>query len=654
MSRLLRKLTFCAKTETVSSRGSSEAECAVCQDPPVKPCMVPCGNRHVFCLACLQGIVTHNHYSTHFPCPLCRTHVRIPRRGVAAFRQGGRGRRLLRRLPALPGSRCRSPSTDSLSSVWSSADTMPPFTFPALSGDSVYTSGAEDDADSLSSLDTPSDGAAASMNLHDWLNSIDPQQVRVLEDIRMQRARAQDSPPAAAHVPHDAAATSPRRTSSSGSTSSSTVREGGARGADREEESSSVTVRGQDGWAGERGDDMGTLHSFLDELLGTEDLDMMVVLQLIANMENSPQQHAQPGDTREEGGEPHPAEQAGKSPRQVSSEATIQTTAGPPPDSPGEGAGNKDWKLRTVKFTAIPRPKLSLGQERRGSVRSQGDDDLSQSLELPAPQQASADGCGSGAVQEEEIFLNVAASDPEGQGAGQKGAVTSTDRSGSPRSAPSHTHCPSEGGWFAVTGGPQAESGSAERPHHSPPLTPTRGSQEGSGGHFSRPLPDLPCGGSPEDAPPRPGPSGRADGLTAEGWRQQELHRLQAARIRRDAESPSDDDPCPDTEVIASEGPSEWVRRVRSLQHRRRGPSSGRGVGRSLSHGGKTERADRETERETDRRRRGVEARKEARGGEWRAHTAPVGSGQEEEEDLKSSPRHHGVTYIRNLTVINL
>ena len=90
----------------------SETECAVCQDDLTDPCTVPCGNRHVFCLSCLKGIITHNNHRSHFPCPLCRKRVRIPLGGVAAFRNDrGMGAKLLSRLPRPRPRRRRSSST---------------------------------------------------------------------------------------------------------------------------------------------------------------------------------------------------------------------------------------------------------------------------------------------------------------------------------------------------------------------------------------------------------------------------------------------------------------------------------------------------------------------------------------------------------------
>ncbi|KAL8567064.1 hypothetical protein ACOMHN_027492 [Nucella lapillus] len=61
--------------------------CAVCLAEARDPRRVPCGNGHVFCLRCLQGLVTHgnNVHDNSFPCPCCRKLVDIPPGGVACF-----------------------------------------------------------------------------------------------------------------------------------------------------------------------------------------------------------------------------------------------------------------------------------------------------------------------------------------------------------------------------------------------------------------------------------------------------------------------------------------------------------------------------------------------------------------------------------------
>ena len=53
--------------------------CAVCLGRPTDPCQVPCGNAHVFCLRCLQGLITHSTDATgaSFPCPCCRNPVPV-------------------------------------------------------------------------------------------------------------------------------------------------------------------------------------------------------------------------------------------------------------------------------------------------------------------------------------------------------------------------------------------------------------------------------------------------------------------------------------------------------------------------------------------------------------------------------------------------
>lgn len=105
-------------------RGKSsrrDEECAVCQDVPTDPCTVPCGNNHVFCLACLQGLVSHNEHRRTFPCPLCRTRVKIPLRGLAVLKNDKDFRdKVMAKLPALKP-RCRRQRSNSTSSSVSSS-----------------------------------------------------------------------------------------------------------------------------------------------------------------------------------------------------------------------------------------------------------------------------------------------------------------------------------------------------------------------------------------------------------------------------------------------------------------------------------------------------------------------------------------------------
>ncbi|XP_076455262.1 uncharacterized protein LOC143289909 [Babylonia areolata] len=73
---------------------SADDTCSVCLAAAQDPRRVPCGNGHVFCLGCLQGLVTHgrNVHHSSFPCPVCRNPVNIPPGGVAAFpSEGGDG-----------------------------------------------------------------------------------------------------------------------------------------------------------------------------------------------------------------------------------------------------------------------------------------------------------------------------------------------------------------------------------------------------------------------------------------------------------------------------------------------------------------------------------------------------------------------------------
>ncbi|XP_076436227.1 uncharacterized protein LOC143275830 [Babylonia areolata] len=120
---LLRKLFVCSETSsgggggrrketdtnTCSEADGFQTECAVCQDRLTEPCTIPCGNHHVFCLTCLKGLSTHRSHRNHFPCPLCRKLVRIPLGGVTAFRDNKTlGQKLRSKLPAFrPRSRHR-------------------------------------------------------------------------------------------------------------------------------------------------------------------------------------------------------------------------------------------------------------------------------------------------------------------------------------------------------------------------------------------------------------------------------------------------------------------------------------------------------------------------------------------------------------------
>lgn len=67
---------------------AADKSCAVClAESAQDPRQVPCGNSHVFCLSCLEGLVAHAQtvQDNSFPCPTCRNRVDIPARGVAAF-----------------------------------------------------------------------------------------------------------------------------------------------------------------------------------------------------------------------------------------------------------------------------------------------------------------------------------------------------------------------------------------------------------------------------------------------------------------------------------------------------------------------------------------------------------------------------------------
>ena len=106
------EFSFTERQPVCFQRQRSSTECAVCLDTPQIPCTVPCGNSHVFCLACLEGLVTHNNSGGRsFPCPLCRKRVRIPLGGVAAFKNDKSFRsKVLSHIPAIRPRWRRRPS----------------------------------------------------------------------------------------------------------------------------------------------------------------------------------------------------------------------------------------------------------------------------------------------------------------------------------------------------------------------------------------------------------------------------------------------------------------------------------------------------------------------------------------------------------------
>ncbi|XP_076454799.1 uncharacterized protein LOC143289638 [Babylonia areolata] len=461
MSRFLRKLNFCSKTDIEeqqqqeqqgrggSSRSRRDAECAVCQDTATKPCTVPCGNSHVFCQACLQGLVTHNHYTTHFPCPLCRTRVRIPTLGgVAAFRQGkgGRGRRLLARLP-LPRPRCRRSSTaDSFSSGWLDDD-LSLSDFDDLGGGGGFGGGGGYNSDSdESSMGIPSEGAGSmgELNLEAWLSDMDP----ALDVILPEEFRRVVGSPA----PHADSPSRPRfrhrqllserllRLRNRLGESSSAAAAAGNRSAVEEGEGGGGEGRGgvsrdrERGSAAARGDDNPTTVAegtvarggFLPDVILSdgEDLDMTVVLQLIADMEKNEEDArrlaaAAAAAARTTHDDDDDLDQEDHS--ETSPETPPPPLPPPPPPSPpplgtsaadtaaadeagdtededvslhsaategregGDLSDQGDWKRRTIADAVIPRPKLTFdkrAREERGSFRSQGEEDC---FGLPGP-----------------------------------------------------------------------------------------------------------------------------------------------------------------------------------------------------------------------------------------------------------------------------
>lgn len=58
-------------------------KCAICQEEFTQPKILPCF--HSFCLECLCDYVAEKMSNGTFPCPLCRTEIEVPERGVGSF-----------------------------------------------------------------------------------------------------------------------------------------------------------------------------------------------------------------------------------------------------------------------------------------------------------------------------------------------------------------------------------------------------------------------------------------------------------------------------------------------------------------------------------------------------------------------------------------
>ena len=75
-----------SSAESIGDASSSSEQtpwtCSLCLGPFTDPKLLPCS--HTFCEACLQNLVKHHPYS--FPCPSCRQNIRVPSRGVSAFK----------------------------------------------------------------------------------------------------------------------------------------------------------------------------------------------------------------------------------------------------------------------------------------------------------------------------------------------------------------------------------------------------------------------------------------------------------------------------------------------------------------------------------------------------------------------------------------
>lgn len=58
----------------------------MCMSTPIQPKLLPCS--HTFCQRCLEGIVRNrpDHDRKRFPCPVCREFIKVPDKGVAAFK----------------------------------------------------------------------------------------------------------------------------------------------------------------------------------------------------------------------------------------------------------------------------------------------------------------------------------------------------------------------------------------------------------------------------------------------------------------------------------------------------------------------------------------------------------------------------------------
>ena len=184
-------------------RQRSSTQCAVCLDVPQIPCTVPCGNSHVFCLACLEGLVTHNNSGGRsFPCPLCRKRVRIPLGGVASFKNDRSLRsKVLSHIPAIRPRWRRRPSYSFSDISDSDLDSLA-FPVPRELGFGNGDDDDDDDDDVLSDIfsDTLTEGSGqgGGQDLSDvffLLESVNVEsQQAILDQILRERERASGQP----------------------------------------------------------------------------------------------------------------------------------------------------------------------------------------------------------------------------------------------------------------------------------------------------------------------------------------------------------------------------------------------------------------------------------------------------------------------------
>ncbi|KAL3890857.1 hypothetical protein ACJMK2_003132 [Sinanodonta woodiana] len=62
---------------------ASRHECSICMDSFKNPKLISC--HHSFCYKCLEDYVQVNLNNGHFKCPICRTSVQLPDKGISGF-----------------------------------------------------------------------------------------------------------------------------------------------------------------------------------------------------------------------------------------------------------------------------------------------------------------------------------------------------------------------------------------------------------------------------------------------------------------------------------------------------------------------------------------------------------------------------------------